>query len=81
MGNVVRHAAASTCWVRLGREPGGLKVTIADDGTGPPADLRAGVGITAMRERAAELGGTCTVAERPGGGTLVRAVLPIGGPR
>lgn len=79
VGNVVRHAAAGSCWVRLGRDPGGLEVTIADDGTGPPADLRAGVGITAMRERAAELGGTCTVTERPGGGTLVRAVLPIGG--
>ncbi len=79
VANVVRHAGAGSCWVRLGHDPGGLELTIADDGTGPPADLRAGVGITAMRERAAELGGTCTVAKRPGGGTLVRAVLPIGG--
>ncbi len=79
VANVVRHAGADSCWVRLGRNPSGLEITIADDGTGPPPDLRAGVGITAMRERAAELGGTCTVAERPGGGTLVRAVLPIGG--
>jgi signal transduction histidine kinase len=33
-----------------------------------------------MRERAAELGGACTVSRRREGGTLVRAVLPITGP-
>jgi two-component system NarL family sensor kinase len=30
-----------------------------------------------MRERAAELGGTCTIGPRPEGGLLVRAVLPL----
>lgn len=78
VANVVRHAGAATCWVGLHRGATGLEVTIADDGAGPAPDLRSGIGITGMRERAAELGGTCTIAERPGGGTLVRAVLPVG---
>ncbi|MGV9775974.1 hypothetical protein, partial [Streptosporangium sp. NPDC003464] len=37
---------------------------------------RAGVGLASMRERALELGGSCTVEARPEGGTLVRVVLP-----
>ncbi|MBB4941167.1 signal transduction histidine kinase [Streptosporangium album] len=35
------------------------------------------MGLLSMRERAAELGGTCVIGEAPGGGTLVEAVLPI----
>jgi nitrate/nitrite-specific signal transduction histidine kinase len=30
-----------------------------------------------MRERAAELGGSCTVTRRTEGGVVVRAVLPL----
>ena len=30
-----------------------------------------------MTERAAELGGACTIADRPEGGLVVRAVLPL----
>ena len=39
---------------------------------------RAGVGVTSMRERAGELGGTCTVDRGDGSGTTVTARLPIG---
>ncbi|MDQ3935948.1 MAG: sensor histidine kinase, partial [Actinomycetota bacterium] len=37
----------------------------------------AGVGLASMRERAAELGGTCTVEAADGGGTVVSARLPM----
>ncbi len=37
-----------------------------------------GVGLSSMRERAAELGGTCTVEAPASGGTRVRAYLPCG---
>jgi two-component system NarL family sensor kinase len=33
-----------------------------------------------MRERAAELGGSCTITRRLEGGALVRAVLPLPDP-
>jgi signal transduction histidine kinase len=77
MTNVVRHAHATRCDVRLSLN-GGLVLEVEDDGSGLPPGCRAGVGLHSMRERAAELGGSCTVAGRPGGGTVVRALLPLG---
>ena len=54
-------------------------VTVADDGVGIAAGRPAGVGLVSLRERAAELGGSCTVECPPDGGTVVRAVLPVDG--
>jgi signal transduction histidine kinase len=79
LNNTAQHASATHCVVRLVREVSRLTIEIDDDGRGLPVDFRAGVGVTAMRERAAELGGDCTHEARPGGGTRVRARLPIGG--
>ena len=50
---------------------------MSDDGEGIPARFRANVGLDSMRERAAELGGTCTIERGPGGGTRVRARIPM----
>jgi two-component system, NarL family, sensor kinase len=74
--NVVRHSGAARCSVTLVVN-GGLEVSVADNGDGPPHDVRAGVGWTSMRERAAELGGSCTITRRPEGGTIVTAQLPL----
>jgi signal transduction histidine kinase len=74
--NVTRHARATWCAVRVERRDGDLVVEIADDGRGVDPDSPMGVGLLSMEERAAELGGSCRVLPRPGGGTLVRAVLP-----
>lgn len=62
--------------------PGGwaLEVEITDDGRGLPARLRPGIGLTSMRQRAAELGGSCTIETIKGGGTRVVARLPVDGP-
>jgi signal transduction histidine kinase len=43
-----------------------LCVEVVDNGT-VPAQWRPGVGLTAMNERAAELGGSCDVGPGPGG--------------
>jgi signal transduction histidine kinase len=76
--NVHRHANAGCAEVTLCLN-GDLHVTVGDDGVGLPARLRSGVGMSSMRERAAELGGSCTVGPGPRGGTLVRARLPVNG--
>jgi signal transduction histidine kinase len=54
-------------------------VRIEDDGIGLPERARAGVGTSSMRERAAELGGTCAVTSPAARGTLVEARFPIPG--
>jgi len=74
--NVVRHAAARTCTVALTIRDG-LGVDVSDDGIGMPALRHVGVGLTSMGERAAELGGTCVTESAAGGGTRVRARLPL----
>ncbi|TKK86241.1 sensor histidine kinase [Herbidospora galbida] len=74
--NVRRHARATTCAVTLTRADGVLAVEITDDGVGLGAAATTGVGLVSMRERAAELGGTCVVAPMEPRGTRVLTSLP-----
>jgi signal transduction histidine kinase len=81
--NVARHAGADTCTISVAI--GGSNVLcleVRDDGRGIPdprtdSSVRAGVGLTSMRERATELGGSLVVESLPEVGTLVRARLPL----
>ena len=73
--NVKRHAHARTCNVRVAVEQTALRLEIADDGGGL-SQGSTGIGLHTMRERAAEIGGTCEIGSRTGGGTLVAASLP-----
>ncbi|MFI6326446.1 ATP-binding protein [Nonomuraea sp. NPDC050556] len=75
--NAHKHSGATTMTIALDREDDRLRITVADDGRGLPPDARPGVGLASMRERAAELGGTCTVRQAEGGGTVVQADLPL----
>jgi len=76
VANTTRHASATRCLVDLAVN-GALVLSILDDGCGV-APTTAGTGLRSMRERADELGGSCTVTFRPGVGTEVRASIPIG---
>jgi signal transduction histidine kinase len=76
--NVVRHARAKTCVVRLTVNED-VTMEIVDDGVGIPAERSAGVGLSSMYERAAELGGSCVVEsalQSSGTQVLVRLPLP-----
>ncbi|CAN5857268.1 hypothetical protein BH18ACT11_BH18ACT11_14300 [soil metagenome] len=75
--NVVRHSGASECAVRLSVAGHMLKLEVLDDGVGLPQDRPAGVGLSSMRERAEELGGTCAIKPSPSGGVHVLARLPM----
>lgn len=55
-----------------------LEVEVEDDGVGIRPETPRGVGLTAMRERAAEVGGTFQVEPRANAaGTRVVAHLPL----
>lgn len=77
--NVARHAGTVRVALRLDRSGHELVLEVRDDGRGIAADRVPGVGLLAQRERAAELGGEVTVESTPGGGTTVRARLPLAG--
>lgn len=77
VNNAQRHSRADECRVLLRREPEELVVTIRDAGTGLAPDRPSGVGLSSMRERAEELGGSFEVFSEVGTGTTIRARLPI----
>jgi PAS domain S-box-containing protein len=74
--NVVKHAGASSARVRVERNDGGLRIEIADDGTGG-ADTSKGTGLLGLRDRAEAEGGTLVIVSPPGRGTVVTATLPL----
>ncbi|SFP52080.1 Signal transduction histidine kinase [Geodermatophilus dictyosporus] len=75
--NVQRHARARCCRLSLTCGGGWLDVEVADDGGGLSDSVPAGVGVSAMRERAQELGGTFTITPASPSGTRVLARLPL----
>lgn len=80
--NVVKHARANSCLIRmtLGEEEGALRIEVTDNGIGVEsntAPTEGGLGLYSLRERAEELGGSCSIREIAGGGTQVLAQLPL----
>lgn len=87
LGNVQKHADAQRCQVTLTYEAEQIRLDVVDNGRGfVPADVAqrpAGmghIGISAMRERAKELGGTFEVESTPGQGAAVSVVVPTSVP-
>ena len=76
--NIARHSRATSALIRL--ECGDrLEVSVTDDGSAD-GTWTPGVGLTAMRERAAELGGSFSAGPSPSGGR-VSAWFPLGATR
>lgn len=78
--NVVRHARANLCAVRIRIDDDHLCLDVSDNGVGIPDDYTAGVGLRAMAERVAELEGTFGFEHRTRdlGGARIVVTLPIG---
>jgi PAS domain S-box-containing protein len=80
LANVRRHSAATNVEVGLRTDDEAILLEVADDGRGfDPGSARAGIGLSAMRERVEELGGEIEVSSRPGEGTEVTVRVPLGG--
>jgi signal transduction histidine kinase len=78
--NVVRHAGASVCDVRLWLD-GDVHIEVRDNGRGLPPNFRPGMGLTSIRERCGELGGTASITADGPAGTRVSCRLPVLGRR
>lgn len=79
--NVVRHAQASSAWLRLKLEPGRFTLEIQDDGRGPAGtkEERAQIrnGLRNMAKRMEDVGGSFEIGAAPERGTLVRLTAPL----
>lgn len=78
--NVARHARAHEVTISIDYGAREVTITVDDDGDGlaPGNALRAGNGLTGMRERASAAGGQLEAGPRPEGGFRIRARLPMG---
>jgi signal transduction histidine kinase len=86
INNAARHAQASQVRVRLLWEADWVMLEVEDDGQGfDPAtphrrhDEGGGMGLVGIQERAEMLCGTVSITSRPGEGSRIRVVLPVGG--
>jgi signal transduction histidine kinase len=87
--NVVKHAAASEVRLSLALPESVFSLGVEDNGAGfaansgalerPPEPARPGRGhgITNMRRRLAEIGGSCEIQSAPGQGTRIHFVVPV----
>ncbi len=88
--NIARHAEASRAWVTLRYVEDGLRLAVADDGTGHPLVLQRRLecaasdgshrGLLNMAERVRELGAEVRFLRRPGGGVRLEVTLPLRDP-
>jgi two-component system NarL family sensor kinase len=76
--NVARHSNATIVWISI-LFSDRVELEVMDNGMGLKKTLHKGVGLNSMRERAEELGGSCTVDNVGNGktGTRVYAQIPI----
>jgi two-component system NarL family sensor kinase len=90
LANVHRYSGSATADVRARSDAGEVRLEIGDFGKGMSLESakpnRAvvaplGVGIQGMKERVRQLSGTLEITSRPGSGTRVTAILPIGSRR
>jgi PAS domain S-box-containing protein len=75
--NVVKHARASSAWVRVELSADRCTVQVGDDGTGGARPRGQASGLTGLRDRIGALGGTVDIASPPAGGTVLTASIPL----
>jgi signal transduction histidine kinase len=77
--NATKHAQAAEIIISLDVNDKNIVLSVADDGSGLPADHERshGLGLRMMRHRAGVIGGTLIVESPPEGGTTVTCVLPL----
>jgi len=76
--NARRHARARNLWVTCRVDPPRAFLRVADDGKGLGTPRPDSYGLEIMRERTNRLGGSLTLRQRVGGGTVVEVTLGAG---
>jgi signal transduction histidine kinase len=74
--NVAKYARASIVRIRASSTPRGLALEVEDDGVGG-ATASPGGGLAGLQDRVTALNGTLIVDSPRGGGTCIRAEMPL----
>lgn len=77
VSNAVRHGHARTIRIALKQAKAYSLLTIEDNGTGIKSTGQSGMGLKTMSYRSRIIGGTLTIAPRPGGGTIITCRIPL----
>jgi signal transduction histidine kinase len=78
--NALKHAHATHAEVTVRYRPLELELEVRDDGRGPAAGDGFGHGLIGIRERVTIYGGEMLAGPESGGGFVLSARLPLGGP-
>jgi two-component system sensor histidine kinase UhpB len=80
LSNTFKHAHATDVTVRLASVFHGIRLMVADNGTGfesiPPA-VGDGHGLRTLSEAVQEAGGTVDITSAPGTGTAITITIPL----
>ncbi len=82
IGNVLKHAKATTARLKIKREAGKIFVTLQDNGEGfepGTASARRGMGLSSIAQRAQLMGGRFELKSQPGSGTTFHLSVPVHG--
>jgi len=75
--NVVKHAHASSAWVRVKLADDRCAVEVRDDGIGGAQSRSETSGLNGLRDRIGALNGTMDITSPATGGTTLRASIPL----
>jgi len=75
--NCSRHSHATAVRIQVLQEPDHLTLSVRDNGKGFDVKQSKGLGLLGIEERAAHLGGKCTIHSEAGSGTVVAVDLPF----
>ncbi|MDE2448540.1 MAG: sensor histidine kinase [Gammaproteobacteria bacterium] len=77
--NAIKHSGCTNLWLEISSRAGLLEIRAEDDGRGA-SEVRWGAGLTGIRERLEEIGGSMHVIAQGGRGFKLEANLPLGMP-
>ncbi len=75
--NVVKHARATSAWVRVEVEGDRCDVQVRDDGIGGAQPRSETSGLNGLRDRIGALSGTMNIISPADGGTVLLASIPL----
>jgi PAS domain S-box-containing protein len=75
--NVVKHARASSAWVKVAADGERCMVEVRDDGIGGARARSDSSGLTGLRDRIGALNGVMNIVAPAEGGTVLHAAIPL----